>query len=126
LKGLVTLAHHAGRLAVTINQMKSMDYTEEIPISNFKRISIQFPGDVYFLALLITKSDQAKSTSNIQSHTTLTGFANKVESTYGIEFSKSHCSDSVMSIFRKHGIKGNPRLVMEEKDEQLLSVLFNE
>lgn len=108
------------------NQLKSMGYNEEIPINSFKRINIQFPGDVYFLAFLVAKSDKAKSTPTMQSHTTFTGFANKVTSMYGIEFLKSHSSDSVMSLFRKHGIKGNPILVMEEKDEQLLSVLLGE
>jgi hypothetical protein len=38
--------------ALIIKDVKIMDYTEEIPISSFKRINIQFPGDVYFLALL--------------------------------------------------------------------------
>jgi hypothetical protein len=106
--------------------MKSMDYNEEIPISDFKRVSIQFPGDVYFLALLVAKSDQAKSTLTMQSHTTLTGFAHKVASMYAIEFPKPGSSDRVMSLFRKYGIEGNPILVLEEKDEQLLSALHEE
>jgi hypothetical protein len=106
-------------------KMKKIDYTEEIPISSFKKINIQFPGDVYLLAFLVTKSDEAKSTPTIKSHTTLAGFANKVKSAYGIKFSKLHGTDSVMALFRKHGIKGNPILVMEEKDEQLLSVLLS-
>jgi hypothetical protein len=103
-----------------------MDFNEDIPISIFKGIHIHFPGDVYFLAFLVAMSDRAKSTPTRQSHTTLNGFANKVASTYGIEFSKSRNSDGVISIFRKHGINGNPRLVLEEKDEQLSTILLSE
>ena len=104
----------------------SMELNEEIPISTFKNIHIHFPGDVYFLAFLVATSDRAKSTPTHQTHTTLSGFANKVASTYGIEFSESRNSDGVMSLFKKHGIKGNPRLVIEEKDEHLLTILLNE
>ena len=103
-----------------------MDFNEEIPIKLFKGINIQFPGDVYFLAFLVALSDRAKSTPTHQTHTTLSGFANKVASTYGIEFSESRNSDGVMSLFKKHGIKGNPKLVLEEKDEHLLTILLSE
>lgn len=103
-----------------------MDYSEKIPVKMFKGINIQFPGDVYLLAFLVAMSDQAKSTPTHITHTTLSGFANKVASTYGIEFPEFRNSDGVMSIFRKHGIEGNPMLTIEEKDKQLLTNLFRE
>jgi hypothetical protein len=107
------------------NKMESINHNEDIPISIFKGINIQFPGDVYFLSILVAMSDRSKSTPTHQVRTTLTGFAKKVASTYGLEFPDSHRSDGVMSLFRKHGIKGNPMLIMEEKDEQILSVLLS-
>ena len=100
----------------------SMELNEEIPISIFKDIHIHFPGDVYFLAFLVAMSDRAKSTPTRQIYTTLTGFVSKLASTYDL---RSLNSDGVMSIFRQNGINGNPRLVLEEKDEQLSTVLLS-
>lgn len=101
-----------------------MERNEEIPISIFKDIHIHFPGDVYLLAFLVAMSDRAKSTPTRKIYTTLTGFVGKLESTYDFRYSKSLNSYGVMSVFRQNGIKGNPRLVLEEKDEQLSTVLL--
>ena len=92
---------------------------EEIPVSIFKEIHIHFPGDVYLLAVWVAMSDRAKSTPTRQSHTTLTGLASKFASAYGIEYSNPLNADDVMAIFRRHGIKGNPGLMLEDKDESL-------
>lgn len=104
---------------------KSVELNEKIPVSKFIDIHIHFPGDVYFFAVWVAMSDRAKSTPTCQSHTTLTGLANKFASAYGIEYSKPLNSDDVMSIFREHGIKGNPVLLLEKKDEKLSDILLS-
>jgi len=103
---------------------KSMELNEEIPVSVFKDIHIHFPSDVYILAVWVAMSDRAKSTPTCQSHTTLTGLASKFASTYGIEYSNPLNVDDVIAIFRRHGIRGNPGLMLEDKDETLSNSLL--
>ena len=95
---------------------------DPINVSVFKEIEIRFPGDVYLLAVWIAMSDRAKSTSTCQAQTTLHGLASKFASAYGIDYSNPLSSDDVMAMFRGHGIKGNPRLRLEDKDKPQLTI----
>ncbi len=91
--------------------------SEEININIFKKINIHFTGDVYLLAVWVAMSDRAKSTPTCHSHTTLTGFAKTFSSTYGIDYSNPLDDNDVMEIFRRHGIKGNPCLQLDEENK---------
>ena len=97
---------------------KSNERNDEIHVSVFKDIHIHFPGDVYLLAVWVAMSDRAKSTPTSQPHTALNGLASKFASAYGIDYSNPLDSDDVIVIFRRHGIKGNPWLRLEDEGEQ--------
>jgi hypothetical protein len=94
---------------------KSKKRNEEVHVSVFKDIHIYFPGDVYLLAVWIAMSDRAKSAPACQTHTTLNGLAGKFASLYGVDYSNPLDSDDVMAIFRRHGIKGNPWLHLDDE-----------
>ena len=102
-------------------EAKSKVHKDEINVSVFKKINIHFPGDVYFLAVWVAMSDRAKSTPTCRPQTMLHGLASKFVSVYGIDYSKPLSSDDVMAIFRKHGIKGNPGLRLEDEAEPQLT-----
>ena len=89
----------------------------EISVSEFKDIHIHFPGDVYQLAVWIAMSDRAKSTPTCESHTTLHGLANKFIRLYGTDYSEPLRSEDVLSIFKSHGIEGNPLLTLDNENE---------
>jgi hypothetical protein len=100
---------------------KSKRRKDEINVSVFKEINIHFPGDVYLLAVWVAMSDLAKSTPTCKPQTMLHGLASKFVSVYGIDYSKPLNSGDVMAIFRRHGIKGNPGLRLEDEAEPLLT-----
>ena len=89
----------------------------EISVSEFKEISIHFPGDIYQLAVWIAMSNRAKSTPTCEIHTTLQGLASKFALLYGPDYSNPLRSEDVLSIFRSHGIKGNPALQLDSENE---------
>ena len=93
----------------------SRECSDEINVSAFKDIHIYFHRDVYLLAIWVVMSDRARSTPTQQSHTTLRGLAGKFSSIYGIDYSNPLNSDDVMAIFRRNGIKGNPRLYLNSE-----------
>ena len=95
----------------------SKKYNDEISVSIFKDIHIHFTGDVYLFAVWVAMSDRAKSTSTCKRQTTLNGLASKFTSAYGIDYSNPLNADDVMAIFRRHGIKGNPGLRLEDEGE---------
>lgn len=84
-----------------------------INVEAFREIQILFPEDVYFLAIWVVRSDQAKSTPTYRIHTGLHGLARKYAMMYGTDYSNPLDSDDVMAIFREHGIKGNPMLTVD-------------
>jgi hypothetical protein len=95
---------------------------DEINVSAFKEIEIHFTGDTYLLAVWIAMSGRARSTPTRQAQTTLHGLASKFVSAYGIDYSSPLSSDDVMAKLRGHGIKGNPRLRLEDEDRQQLAI----
>ena len=101
---------------------ENKECSDEINVSAFKDVHIHFHGDVYLLAVWVAMSDRARSTPTQQSHTTLHGLASKFSSTYGIDYSNSLNSEDVMAIFRRHGIKGNPRLYLNSEEEISFSI----
>lgn len=106
--------------------LESKESIEEINVNVFKDIHIHFPGDVYILAVWFAMSDRAKSTPTSQPHTMLMGLASKFSSVYGPDYSNPLDSDDVMEIFRRHGIKGNPWLRLEDEGEQSLTIPLTE
>jgi hypothetical protein len=92
---------------------KCKKHNEKLHVRAFKNIHIHFPGDVYLLAVWIAMSDRAKSTPTRQSRTTLHGLTSKFTLAYGIDYSNPLNSNDVMTIFRRHGIEGNPELHLE-------------
>ena len=96
---------------------KTKRRNDEIKVSLFKEIHIHFPGDVYLLAVWIAISDRAKSTPTCKPQTTLHGLASKFTLAYGIDYSNPLSTDDIMDIFRSHGIKGNPRLRLDDEDK---------
>ncbi len=116
----MALGYEAGM--TSSKRTKSEERNEEINVSAFKNIHIHFHGDVYLLAVWIAMSDRARSTPTQQSHTTLNGLANKFASAYGIDYSNPLNSDDVIAIFRRHGIKGNPGLHLDNEKEESLSI----
>jgi len=101
---------------------KEKERNDEIKVSVFKEINIHFHGDVYLLAVWLAMSNRAKSTSTCKPQTTLHGLASKFASAYGIDYSNPLSSDSVMAIFRRHGIKGNPCLRLDDEDKARLTI----
>ena len=89
--------------------------SEHIPVSMLRNISIHFPGDVYVLAVWAVMSDLAKSTATCQPHTMLLGLASNFVSMYGINYSRPLNTEEVMEVFHRHGISGNPMLLMDEE-----------
>jgi len=88
----------------------SRQRNEQIDVREFEDISIRFPGDVYILATWIAMSDVAKSTPTCQPHTTLHGLARSFAMLHGTDYSNPLNVEDVMSVFREHGISGNPTL----------------
>ncbi len=86
---------------------------EVINVEAFREIQIHFSEDVYFLAIWIVRSNQAKSTPTSRLRTRLTGLAKNFAVMYGTDYSNPLDSDDVMAIFREHGIKGNPMLTVD-------------
>ena len=107
---------------MSLKGLKSKDSFEEINVSAFKNIHIHFHGDVYLLAVWIAMSDRARSTPTQQPHTTLNGLSSKFASAYGIDYSNPLNPDDVMAIFRRHGIKGNPWLHLDNEKETSISI----
>lgn len=87
---------------------------DEINVNVFKEMEIHFPGDVYALAVWIAMSDRAKSSPTSIRQTTLHGLAATFSSAYGINYSRPLSAQDVMARFRDHGIKGNPRLRLDD------------
>ena len=99
--------------------------SEHIPVSMLRNISIHFPGDVYVLAVWTVMSDLAKSTATCEPHTMLRGLASKFVSMYGIDHSRHLTTDDVMEVFHRHGISGNPMLLMDEEPPEGGIASFN-
>ena len=99
------------------SRKKSKYEIEEISVSKFKDIDIHFPGDVYQLAVWIAMSDRAKSTPTCKPHTTLRGLVSAFVNLCGTGHSNPLRSEDVLSIFRSHGIKGNPALLLNRENE---------
>ncbi|NCC77427.1 MAG: hypothetical protein EOM08_13445 [Clostridia bacterium] len=94
----------------------------KIRVSAFKNIQICFPGDVYFLAVWIALCDRAKSSPTSQAHTTLRGLARAFVSVHGGDSPYPLCLDDVMTIFRQHGINGNPTLHLDDEAERSFTI----
>jgi len=99
---------------------KHPQQNEKIDVTNFKDIQVRFPGDAYILAVWMAMSDRAKSTPTCQPHTTLHGLACNFAILHGTDYSNPLNSEDVMSVFRSHGISGNPLLHLETTDELLV------
>ena len=101
---------------------KRRHVNEEIDVSRFKDIQIQFPGDAYILAVWLAMSDRSKSTPTCQPHTTLLGLARNFAILHGTDYANPLTTEDVMTVFRQHGITGNPLLRLEEIADELLSL----
>ena len=106
---------------------KHRQMNEEIDVNRFKGIQIQFPGDVYILAVWLAMSDRSKSTPTSQRHTTLHGLANTFAFMHGTDYANRLTLEDVMTVFRQHGITGNPTLRLEATTDEspLLRALEN-
>jgi len=62
-------------------------------------------------------SDRARCTPTSKPQTTLHGLASKFSSLYGADYTNPIDFDDVMAVFRRHGIKGNPCLRLDEEGE---------
>ena len=80
---------------------------EEITVDALREISIDFPGDVYWLAVWIAMSDLALSTPTGQLGTTLRGLAGRFVS-LADRPGRWLTVETVMARFRQHGLEGNP------------------
>jgi hypothetical protein len=92
---------------------------EEIDVRRFKDIQIRFPGDAYILAVWLAMSDRFKSTPTCRPHTTLHGLARDFAFLHGTDPANPLTTEDVMTVFRKHGITGNPVLQLEETADEL-------
>jgi sucrose-6-phosphate hydrolase SacC (GH32 family) len=101
-------------------KQKQRQWNEAIDVSVFQDIQIRFPGDAYILAVWMTMADMAKSTPTCQPHTTLLALARSFAMMYGTDYSNPLNSEDVMSVFRRHGISGNPILRLETTPEENL------
>ncbi|MFW6374436.1 MAG: hypothetical protein ACOC3W_12130 [Thermodesulfobacteriota bacterium] len=101
------------------SRKKNKQEIEEVSVSKFKDINIHFPGDVYQLAVWIAMADRAKSIPTRILHTTLHGLANKFINLCETAYADPNplSSEDVLSIFRSHGIKGNPLLTLDNENE---------
>lgn len=92
---------------------------EAIDVSAFQDIQVRFPRDAYILAVWMAMSDMAKSTATCQPHTTLHGLARMFAILHGTDYSDPLNAEHVVTVFRRHGISGNPILrlgnALEEK-----------
>ena len=88
---------------------------EKIPISAFRDIHLHFPGDVYSLALWVAWSDRAKSTPTCHRQTTLAGLARHFATLYGLDYQRPIYESDVMTVFRSHGLQGNPVLCLDDE-----------
>jgi hypothetical protein len=92
---------------------------EEIDVSRFKDIHIRFPGDAYILAVWLAMSDRSKSTPTCRPYTTLLGLARDLAFLHGTDPTNPLTTEDVMTVFRQHGITGNPLLQLEETADEL-------
>ena len=94
---------------------KPRNEPETIPISAFRDIHLHFPGDVYSLALWVAWSDRAKSTPTRHRQTTLAGLASHFATLYGLDYERPIYASDVMTVFRSHGLQGNPVLCLDDE-----------
>lgn len=94
---------------------KPRNEPETILISAFRDIHLHFPGDVYSLALWVAWSDRAKSTPTRHRRTTLAGLASHFATLYGLDYERPIYASDVMTVFRSHGLQGNPALCLDDE-----------
>jgi hypothetical protein len=94
---------------------KPRNEPEKITISAFRDIHLHFPGDVYSLALWVAWSDRAKSTPTRHRQTTLAGLASHFATLYGLDYERPIYASDVMTVFRSHGLQGNPVLCLDDE-----------